>query len=95
MTPRTCTTGVEHVLNPDHHLCCKLTYWREVRPLHVTSGSVGGVLQGPEGRKAFHGDHRDGGTINERREKMVAEARAKGIEPVPVGVRHYAGPVSV
>lgn len=42
---------------------------------------------GPQGRQAFHGDHPDGGTIRERRDRMVAEARAKGIEPQPAGVR--------
>lgn len=29
MATRTCTTGVEHVFDPDAHLCCKLRYWRE------------------------------------------------------------------
>lgn len=87
MATRTCATGVEHVFDPDTHFCCKLRYWRTVRAVTTATGSVGGVLQGPEGRKAFHGDHRDGGTIRERRDTMVAEARAKGVEPVPVGTR--------
>ena len=87
MATTTCTTGVPHVYDPDSHLCCKLRFWRTEGSITVASGSVNGVLQGPEGRKAFHGDHPDGGTIRERRDTMVAQARAKGIEPVPNGTR--------
>lgn len=91
MASPTCTTGVEHVLDPDSNLCCKLRYWRQGEGMKVAFGSVNGVFQGPAGRKAFHGDHADGGTIGERREKMIADARANGYEPVPVGHRTYTG----
>lgn len=79
-----CTAPEHDQCDPDSCLPAKLAYWREERSLAVAIGSVNGVLQGPEGRKAFHGDHPDGGTINERRQTMIAQARARGIDPVPV-----------
>lgn len=69
------THGVTHY-TPDDCYGCK------IKTIATAFGSVGGVLQGAAGRNAFHGEHRDGGTVTERRHKMIEMARAKGNEPV-------------
>lgn len=53
----------------------------KVASLSFSVGSVRGNLQGTEGKKAFHGDHRDGGTIGERRAKMIEDAGRRGNQP--------------
>lgn len=57
-------------------------YGCKVSGLAFGFGSVGGVLQGAQGRNNFHGEHADGGTIRERRSHMIEEARSKGVQPV-------------
>lgn len=72
MTP---THAVTHY-DPDNCFGCK------IKSVATAYGSVNGVLMGAEGRNNFHGEHRDGGTIKERRNRMITEARSKGVEPV-------------
>lgn len=69
------THGVTH-FDPDSCYGCK------IKTLATSYGSVNGVLQGAEGRNNFHGEHRDGGTVTERRHQMIELARSKGVEPV-------------
>lgn len=69
------THGVTH-FDPDNCYGCR------IKTVGVAYGSINGVLQGAAGRNAFHGEHRDGGTIRERRNQMIEEARSKGVEPV-------------
>lgn len=68
------THAVTHY-DPDNCYGCR------VKSLAVAFGSVGGVLQGAAGRNNFHGEHRDGGTIRERRSNMIEDARSKGVTP--------------
>ncbi len=68
------THAVTHY-DPDSCYGCK------IKSVGTSFGSIGGVLQGPEGKKNFHGDHRTGGTIRERRAGMITEARARGVRP--------------
>jgi hypothetical protein len=53
--------------------------------LAFSFGSVKGVLQA-EGKRNFHGDHPDGGTIKERFDSMVKQAGGKD-KVTPVGSR--------
>lgn len=69
------THGVTH-FDPDNCYGCK------IKTLSTAFGSVNGVLQGAEGRNNFHGEHKDGGTVRERRNRMIEMARSKGVEPV-------------
>lgn len=67
--------GIDH-FTPDTCYGCK------IKTLSTSFGSINGVLQGSAGRNAFHGGHRDGGTVRERRNRMIEDARKKGVEPV-------------
>lgn len=56
-------------------------YGCKISGLAFGFGSVNGVLQGAAGRNNFHGEHADGGTIRERRSRMIEDARSKGVTP--------------
>lgn len=68
------THGVTHY-EPDSCYGCK------IKSVGTAFGSINGVLQGAAGRNNFHGEHQDGGTIRERRTRMIEDARSKGVEP--------------
>lgn len=65
--------------DPTHPADC---YGCKLQGLAFGFGSVNGVLQGAAGRNNFHGEHQDGGTIRERRARMIEDARSRGVEPV-------------
>lgn len=69
MSQQTCKAGIEHLLEPDAHLCCKLTYWRT---------TPGGGLQVTYagGQERFHNEP----SVYQRERDEVALAKERGVK---------------